>query len=209
MVMKRSENKREDLKTKLANKFIFLKMDSCERKKEKYVGINAQFFDENSMEVQIATLAVVQVDKGQTAEYLKKIVCDCLAKFGISLNQVLSITTDNASNMACAAKKLSELGIEMVAAQDDDDVPLVEYQFRENYAVAHQRCAAHTWQLVINAAIKDQNVTTITTKVRDVMKEAKHFDIAKKLKEKSGKYPILDCTTRWDTTFTCWRELET
>ena len=77
-----------------------------------------------------------------------------LLDFQIPQKNVLSITTDNASNMICGIKKLNELNIQQLS---DEDTEKENEQINEllncNLPIAHMRCAPHTWQLVVKQAL--------------------------------------------------------
>ncbi|XP_060868553.1 uncharacterized protein LOC132943531 isoform X2 [Metopolophium dirhodum] len=63
------------------------------------------------------------------------------------------------------------------------------------------RCVAHTLQLAVFDTLKDSNITNILTKVRALVRKLRNQTYIFILKKEGLKMPILDCNTRWHSTF--------
>jgi len=63
------------------------------------------------------------------------------------------------------------------------------------------RCVAHTLQLAVFDTLKDSNITNILTKVRALVRKLRNQTYIYILKKEGLKMPILDCNTRWHSTF--------
>lgn len=63
------------------------------------------------------------------------------------------------------------------------------------------RCVAHTLQLAVFDTLKDSNITNILNKVRALVRKLRNQTYIYILKKEKLKMPILDCNTRWHSTF--------
>ena len=154
VLMERYLEKKEELKSKLKDKFMFLKVDCCERLGRRYLGINIQYFEECTMEAKIYTLAVREVDQRPSGVNLKNLIHDALNRFSISTTQILAVISDNASNMICAVARLNELQINVHSDEDaEEENNLTGDMLNTQLNIEHMRCAAHTWQLVIKNSL--------------------------------------------------------
>ena len=82
------------------------------RHRTNYFAINIRFVDGNSKPV-TKTLCVCDTKNSHTSDFISNIVSKALDKFGIEIQNVVTIVTDNASNMLAAVNKLE--------INDDDD----------------------------------------------------------------------------------------
>lgn len=82
-------------------------VDSATRNGRSIFGINIQY--KNNGLLKIATLAQREHLSSHTAAYLKVILVEVLSKYGIDLLQVISITSDNGSNMLAMIKDVEIL----------------------------------------------------------------------------------------------------
>lgn len=79
------------------NRFVSLLVDSATRLDRSFLGVNLQYHDNGS--AVICNLGLIALEESHTGEYLKRVIVELLEKFGITLNQVVSITSDNGANM--------------------------------------------------------------------------------------------------------------
>lgn len=94
------------IKLEIKDRLISLMTDIGSRNKRDILGISIQYMIEGR--VIIRSLGMIQFDESHTAENIKKNVMDCLKLFDVNPNQIVSITTDNASNMVSMIKKYNE-----------------------------------------------------------------------------------------------------
>lgn len=101
LVVQKSIEIRDRITSLASRKMVSLKVDGATRNLRSFVGVNVQFFCENSLK--IFTLGVVEMLESHTSTNLKKKIIDVLNNFKISQDQIYSITTDNANNYTCCA----------------------------------------------------------------------------------------------------------
>uniref|UniRef100_A0A903VJF4 BHLH domain-containing protein n=2 Tax=Aedes aegypti TaxID=7159 RepID=A0A903VJF4_AEDAE len=56
----------------------------------------------------ISALRMIEVKQSQTAKFLKEKILEILQSYEVSINQILSVTTDNGANMIAAVKLLQQ-----------------------------------------------------------------------------------------------------
>lgn len=78
-------------------------VDAATRNGRSMFGINIQY-----RYLRLATLAMYELKKAHTAEYLGDVVLNVLNRYGIKLEQILTFTTDNGSNMLAMVKNLEK-----------------------------------------------------------------------------------------------------
>ncbi|XP_065666282.1 uncharacterized protein LOC136087438 [Hydra vulgaris] len=106
---------REQIKNKLSEMLIYLKVDSTSRHMRHYLGINVQY--SNNDEIVVIYLGTIDTKGKQTAEYTKKIIEKCLDKFGINKINILGLSVDNA---AVNIKLVRDFGISAIEEIKDD-----------------------------------------------------------------------------------------
>lgn len=112
------------LKNLLKNKLIYLKLDLATRIDRSFLGVNVQFEHEGNMK--LFTLQVLDIGSRSTdAATLTEIVREILNKFQIENTNILSITTDNGSNVVKIAELLST-NQEPPSDSDDESIGQVE-----------------------------------------------------------------------------------
>ncbi|XP_076301940.1 E3 SUMO-protein ligase ZBED1-like [Lasioglossum baleicum] len=146
-----------------------------------YITLTVQFIDKQ-WNIQSYTLTTHEMEERHTAENIANELKRTLDDWEIT-NKVVSIVTDNASNIKNAISLMSE-EIENVA------------------------CAAHTLQLAIKKALTEDNVEQIIRRCSKIVGHFKHSNVAKKaleIKQRQlgiTKTTLLQCcSTRWNSTF--------
>lgn len=119
-VLRCGKQMREIVSAKLQNRMICLKMDSATRHQRNVLGINVQYIDEQN-KIQIHTLAMLTIEKRQTAENLKIEVLKVLDLYNIKLWQIYSVTVDNGANMLKSVELLKTLLNELLNLDDEDE----------------------------------------------------------------------------------------
>ncbi|XP_065320584.1 zinc finger BED domain-containing protein 4-like [Gordionus sp. m RMFG-2023] len=170
------------------------------------------------------------IKERHTSEYLKKIILDVLKEYEIKIEQIYTITTDNAANMI----KL----IKLLILHDEEDDDLNDYLINDdlnnndidnddlnNNDIIHDenkelfnieninlapnarsiligiRCASHTFQLAINDCIKNSNEIVIINKARNICKKIRNQTTMAILSKLNLKKPLIDCCTRWNSIY--------
>ncbi|XP_050798424.1 uncharacterized protein LOC127045816 isoform X2 [Gopherus flavomarginatus] len=125
LVISTAESGRKELKKALEQKLCYLKMDAATRGNRNFLAINAQYYEEGKDKAVIKTLDIIDTEGRHNSSYVKAQVKAILEKFGISEMQVLSICVDNAANMMCAVKNVSEVN-ETISTSENRDVDRTE-----------------------------------------------------------------------------------
>lgn len=88
---------------------------------------------------------------------------------------------------------------------DDDDMPLAhQWSMELPETVVYRRlpCMAHCLQLIIKIIYKHTDYAPVISKVRNIVRRIrKSSQLMSKLIKRCGKSVIMDCTTRWNSTY--------
>lgn len=147
---------------------------------------------------------MLEVQQRQTASFLKSKVLEIINGYGITIEQIFSVTCDNGANMIATVKLLKrELETEMLRCEDaeEDAANDTEQKFLESLTEEFQgqlnlvRCAAHTIQLAILDVVNkgNENVRQIT----DVVKKCKQIKYRTSFELYHASYPPVWNQTRW------------
>lgn len=208
LVLEKARLEKEELKRKLKNTVVFLKMDACTRQRVNYLAINVQFMGENQ-EIVIYTLTVKDTQAQHASQYIKELVKEVLNDFELSVTQVLAIVTDNASNMVSTVEKLNAEAHEKTSSDEeefieeeiDNSVEDAVNELSDIYKMYHMRCAVHTLQLAVRDGLKQRHASSLIGKVRRVAVAARAPKLDDILRRREGKGAILDQATRWGSTY--------
>lgn len=225
---------KSQISSEIKNKLISLKIDSATRFDRSILGINIQYIKNKS--ICIKTLAMKELKQSHTGEYIKTITLSVLNEFGITPEQVYSITTDNGANMLKAVQLFNpdqtnlididdEIEIENLVTDthslDDnssvdwdgeivaidaecDDIIFPECNIGNVNSV---RCAVHTLQLAVYKFYKFRNINVKIAKCRQLATKIRTPTIMLLIKALRMKHPILDTTTRWNSTIGMFERL--
>ena len=94
-------------------------MDTCTRHRVNYFAINVRFVAEDDVVV-TKKLAVKDTEAQHTSSFMQQLVTDVLLDFDIKKSNVLSIITDNASNMISLVKLMNKKEIPETDLSCDD-----------------------------------------------------------------------------------------
>lgn len=217
ITLEEANNRKNLLKNMLNGKFIHLKMDACTRQRVNYFAINVQFVSDNN-ETIIRTLAVKDTKAQHASEQVCKLIEDVLKDFEIKKENILTIVTDNASNMIKTVEKLNEkkkdFELEDVDSDlDEEDENLgvdetldaIASNFTSfpvsNINIQHMRCVVHTLQLAIRDGLKGVHAANLIGKLRKVAIAARSPKIDSILKRRCGKGALIDQVTRWGSVY--------
>jgi hypothetical protein len=104
--------------------FISLMVDIARKNNRSFLGISAQYMINGV--VKVRALGMKQLKSAQTAQHIKNVITSCLIRFDIKIDQVVSITTDNGSNMLAMIDLFNVdgdagRGVDDDSGADDDD----------------------------------------------------------------------------------------
>lgn len=207
---------------------ICIKMDAASRHNRDFLGVNIQFVEKAT--IKIRTLGIIELHERHTASNLSSRLMAILEPFGIDIQRVLTITTDNASNMLATVNRL-RANQEMIlnSAHDVDEVyeddgeeedrHVEDFENEANEAGAEKtldiiepvlqgvRCAEHTLQLAVNDSLKHNNMKSLLAEVRAAVKVLRKLPYKTMFTVSKKTMPKLDCITRWNSAYTMIKSL--
>ncbi|KAL0189695.1 hypothetical protein M9458_016794, partial [Cirrhinus mrigala] len=222
MVSSVAQEGREELKNDLKGRLLMLKIDSATCRDRSVLGVNVQYTD--GEKIVLRTLAVRELNDRHTAEYISSVVQDVLHEYDVELRQVYSITSDNGANMIKAVSLLSDIQEDTMCnevneadtmdKEEDGDETDIQDESQElvpdlaieldsvmqEHVLRSVRCSAHTLQLAVDDALKEQRSTNLISKARRVAKKLRTQNVVVLLKRMGLKRAIVDCPTRWHST---------
>jgi len=151
---------------------------------ENFMAITIHFID-NNWKLQHFVLDIFQFKGSHTGKNIADKIYDLLEEFGIK-TKTIALTTDNAANMISAANYLQD--------------KLILNNFN------HYRCIAHILNLVVFAGLNllEDSVKKLRKLIKTIRKSTKILEDLEQLavlNEKTFLVPILDCKTRWNSTY--------
>lgn len=127
---------------------------------------------------------MIEVKQSQTAKFLKEKILEILQSYEVSIDQILSVTTDNGANMIAAVKLLQQAAAVFGVSPEsilEDELPHAsekEIELLDSLASEFEpllcltRCASHTLQLAVGDVVKknDPHIRSITDLVKETRK---------------------------------------
>lgn len=107
------------IKLEVQNTLVSLMVDIGSRNKRSILGLAIQYM--RNGRVIIRWIGMILLTESHTAENIKVEILACLQKFGIKASQLISITSDNASNMLAMIKLVNKCSDDNDDQSDDCD----------------------------------------------------------------------------------------
>ncbi|KFM77682.1 Zinc finger BED domain-containing protein 4, partial [Stegodyphus mimosarum] len=199
-----------EISTALEKKVISLKIDIATRLNRSILGINAQLIIGGR--INLFTLGMTELKDKHTGIYIKNMVEKVLEKYNIDIQQIYSFTTDNGANIISFVNLLgSEIEDEVIEMENEnfetrdhfEDGVFFDHNFSFNKLIGI-RCAAHTLQLAIKDSIKNADFNEFISDARGLVKKLRIPSLMLKF---NTKKTILDCPTRWNSTYNMLKSL--
>lgn len=105
-IKKMASQVREKIKNEISNRPFSILVDIAKRNNRSFMGISAQFI--LNVKFTIRSLGIVQLEKSHTYDYLADVISNCLLQYDVDASQVITITTDNGSNMLKMVKEMDQ-----------------------------------------------------------------------------------------------------
>lgn len=145
--------------------------------------------------------------QSQTAKFLKEKILEILKSYEVSIDQILSVSTDNGANMIATVKMLQKIsvvsGVSLETLLEDEAHQCDEKETELLDSLASEfepllcltRCACHTLQLAVGDVVKknDPNIRRIT----DLVKETRKTKYCLFFEHKQASKAPLWSPTRW------------
>lgn len=220
LTLQAAEKKIEEMKPHLQGRMVSIKTDLCTRRGRHFIGINIQTVLDG--ELKIITATVKEMTERATGTEIRKVILDNLQKFGIKEENIYTLTSDNGVNVVKAGEIMrqnygtvdddcneEDVDDEISAENEESDYSGIG-QLDESLrhvstaadGVVSVRCAAHTLQLCVHDLInKNQNIKSLLTRVRKVVKKTHTQNMRLVFKQNKMPLPKLDCETRWGSSY--------
>lgn len=131
---------KEQIKLETRHKIVSVMVDSATRNGRSIFGISLQY--KHNGVVKIVAIGMRELKKSHTADYLAEVLLEILTEYGITLEQVISITTDNGSNMLAMVKEVED----------------ILFNLRDTTSSQASEREEHLLQSVTQAAQSDENI---------------------------------------------------
>lgn len=102
---------KELIKSETCHKIVSIMVDSATRNGRSIYGVSLQY--KHNGVLKIVAIGMRELKQSHTAIHLADVLLKILAEYEIALKQVLSITTDNGSNMLAMVKEVEHILLEM------------------------------------------------------------------------------------------------
>ena len=158
-------------------------------KNQAFIGFTIHYIT-NEWKLKHFTLEVLQVTGSHTGNAIYEIIDKLLQDFNLK-EKILSITTDNGSNMVLACRLLkSDIDNTQTSASD----------------FIHSRCICHILNLAVNAGLKKEEdlIKKLRKLVKCIRRTQSYLEELERLAiagNQTFKHPSLDVKTRWNSTF--------
>ena len=152
-------------------------------KSESFLGITIHFISDE-WSLKHFTLDIFRIKGSHTGQLIADEIYKVLVEFNLE-NKAISITTDNATNVVASTR-------------------ILKTKFQ--YDFIHFRCIAHILNLVVTSGLDVINIQIkkLRKLIKTIKKSSKMIEELEnlaKLDNKNFIRPILDCKTRWNSTY--------
>ncbi|XP_017139241.1 uncharacterized protein LOC108153647 [Drosophila miranda] len=197
-IMEHVAEKFEIVKASIVNgmklKLVSLKLDIASGHGRGILGVSAQFYEDKA--IKVVTLGVIELNKEHTGASLGAETENILEEFGLTRNQIYSVTSDNGRDV------IKSIGIknEDFDGSCDDDEEELKPQVNI-YSIASVRCAAHTLQLAVKDFLKTFAKDTLIGKARRLVKALRTVTYRASISHEGLSQPLIDSPTMWTSTY--------
>lgn len=173
------------IKSEVKGKFVSLMVDTAKKFHRSILGINLQFMLDSH--IAIRSIGMIHLTSSHTAEHIANVIHERMEMFGISNSQLISITTDNASNMTAMIERFNEAYNENVAESESSDSEV------EDSNVAGARCNTNETYFQTSYSFLDKE--ELTGILRDVIQQME-FENSEDLSELLQVHPDFNVLLR-------------
>lgn len=125
-IKKIAGNIRDEIKADLKDQFVSLMLDIATKNHQSVLGINVQYMKDDCIET--PSLGTLIMNKSHTAKYISDMLLECLNEFDMPIDLIISMTTDNASNMIAMIKRFDEYvhkTFDLLHIEDEEIEPVI------------------------------------------------------------------------------------
>lgn len=118
------------VKEEVNGKFVSLMVDTATKFRRSILGLSLQFLSGTS--IVIRSIGMVHLYSSRTSKHIADTILDQLKLFGIQIWQIISITTDNASNMTAMIDQCNQMYNDE-SANYEDEIDANEHEHAEDH----------------------------------------------------------------------------
>lgn len=218
-VAQRADEIRQLIALEAENKVLTLLVDIASRYNRSILGVNIAFMKDDTP--CFRTIGMHIIEYSQTAENIKSKIIENLTEYGIRIQQIIAVVSDNGKNIT---KSIGLMNADFQASrsnEESDDFINHEIFDDEYYtdlltracdmfegAIHHDlvhgvACGAHCLHLVVSHAIQNtENIKNFIEKCRELAKKLRTPTLRTLLKNAGCTMSIIDVKTRWNSIFT-------
>lgn len=148
------------IKEEVKCKFVSLMVDTATKFKRSILGISLQYMLGST--IVIRTIGMMNLTASHTADHIATRILERLRLFDIKTAQLISVTSDNASNMTAMIQRFNE-----IFGQDTDTFEDIVSQTDE----CDQELSFENEELEIDFQFSSTNAGNVETSINDVVKE--------------------------------------
>lgn len=222
-----AEQIRAKIREEFKERYFATMFDTVTKRNRAFLGIDVRAI----INGQIITrcIGMDRIRSEHTGKNIAEMIIDILSSHGISMKKFVASTVDNAKNMIKAVKVIDAMASqgsdENSSGESDNDDDTIEYhwvspEFQQHLMEAANqeicskfkpylydnveciRCACHTIHLAVVDSLNATNCVEIINKARELVKTLRLQSMILKLEEKHLPIPLIDCVTRWFSTYT-------
>lgn len=119
------------IKSEVKGKLVSLMVDTATKYQRSILRVSLQFHLDSS--IALRSIGMVHLKSSHTAHYIAEKIFDQLKLFEIKVSQIISITTDNASNMTAMINRCNQIYVEecVYSNASDDSADECDYYFED------------------------------------------------------------------------------
>lgn len=204
---------KDKITSEMEGKLISIQLDLNTHQHRCILGVNTQYFADDKLVVR--TLAMRRLMTNTSALNIAKEVEHILKEYGKEVDDFYTITTDNGGNVLFCTEILrlmqerlletfienqnvDSINKEALAALIDLETERISKGQALNF-LFQIYCSAHTLELVLGGALS--KLESLLLSCRNLIKNLRRLTIFNLIVLRGLEKPVLDCDTRWSSTF--------
>lgn len=189
---------RHKLSIEVRGKMISMSIDAVSKNSRSILGIYVQYVHNEAGKVRC--LGMKELKQRHTGQYLSTVAEKCLEEFEINLNQVVSLTTDNASNMKTMLRNMNEqlLDSDNIRVSSRENIMANQNGFVSDELIIVENCDAEIADVLHSLDEDDENEIAMLFNDSIIIDDDEcwqqnnlnDFDLANAIGEKTTSQPI-------------------
>lgn len=159
---------REKIKNDVKDLFFSMSADVVTKNNRSILGIYVQYISNG--ELTVRCIGMKELNQRHTGKYLCKVIQNCIEYYGVQMNQVISTTTDNASNMKTMINAMNE-ELDSIEEELENESDRNNYVDKEHHNEQSNDCFDSYDKDDANQVIFDDEIAEIINQVCDEEEE--------------------------------------